>query len=40
VIWLGPLLAPTAMAGVVAVAWVSRRQVPLLTTIDGPEAGY
>jgi hypothetical protein len=32
-IWLGPLLAPTAVAGVVAVAWVSRRQAPLLTTI-------
>ena len=32
-IWLGPVLAPTAVAGVVAVAWVSRRQGPLLTTI-------
>ena len=32
-IWLGPLLAPTAVAGVVAVAWVSRRRAPVLTTI-------
>ena len=32
-IWLGPLLAPTAATGVVAVAWVSRRRAPLLTTI-------
>ncbi len=32
-IWLGPVLAPTAVAGVVAVAWVSRRQTPVLTTV-------
>jgi hypothetical protein len=32
-IWFGPLLAPTVVAGVVAVAWVSRRRAPLLTTI-------
>jgi hypothetical protein len=32
-IWFGPVVAPTAVVGVVAVAWVSRRRAPLLTTI-------
>ena len=32
-IWIGVVLAPTCIAGVVAVAWLSRRRVPILTTI-------
>jgi len=32
-IWLGPFLAPMVVTGVLAVAWVSRRRAPLLTTI-------
>jgi hypothetical protein len=31
--WIGVVLAPTCIAGVVAVGWLSRRRVPLLTTI-------
>jgi hypothetical protein len=31
--WIGIVLAPTCIAGVVAVGWLSRRRVPLLTTI-------
>ena len=32
-IWIGLVLAPTCIAGVVAVGWLSRRRVPILTTI-------
>jgi hypothetical protein len=32
-IWIGLVLAPTCIAGVVAVGWLSRRRVPTLTTI-------
>ena len=32
-IWIGVVLAPTCIAGVVAVAWLSRRRAPILTTI-------
>jgi hypothetical protein len=32
-LWLGLVLAPTCIAGVVAVGWLSRRRVPTLTTI-------
>jgi hypothetical protein len=32
-IWIGVVLAPTCIAGVVAVGWLSRRSVPILTTI-------
>ncbi len=32
-IWIGVVLAPTCIAGVVAVAWLSRRRVPIMTTI-------
>ena len=32
-LWLGLVLAPTCIAGVVAVGWLSRRRVPMLTTI-------
>ncbi len=38
-IWLGPLLAATAATGVVAVAWVSRRAAPLLSTIGAVLGG-
>ena len=31
--WIGVILAPTCIAGVVAVGWLSRRSVPILTTI-------
>jgi hypothetical protein len=31
--WIGVVLAPTCIAGVVAVGWLSRRRVPILTTI-------
>jgi hypothetical protein len=31
--WIAVLLAPTCIAGVVAVGWLSRRRVPILTTI-------
>jgi hypothetical protein len=31
--WIGVILAPTCIAGVVAVGWLSRRRVPILTTI-------
>lgn len=31
--WVGLILAPSCIAGVVAVAWLSRRRVPILTTI-------
>jgi Ca2+/Na+ antiporter len=31
-IWIGLVLAPTCIAGVVAVGWLSRRRVPTLTT--------
>jgi hypothetical protein len=31
--WIGVALAPTCIAGVVAVGWLSRRRVPILTTI-------
>ena len=31
--WIGLVLAPTCIAGVVAVGWLSRRRVPILTTI-------
>jgi Ca2+/Na+ antiporter len=32
-LWLGLVLAPTCIAGVVAVGWLSRRRVPMLTTV-------
>jgi hypothetical protein len=32
-VWIGLVLAPTCIAGVVAVGWLSRRRVPILTTI-------
>jgi hypothetical protein len=32
-IWVGLVLAPTCIAGVVAVGWLSRRRVPIMTTI-------
>ena len=32
-IWIGLVLAPTCVAGVVAVGWLSRRRVPIMTTI-------
>jgi hypothetical protein len=32
-VWIGVVLAPTCIAGVVAVGWLSRRSVPILTTI-------
>lgn len=31
--WIGLVLAPTCIAGVVAVGWLIRRRVPILTTI-------
>jgi hypothetical protein len=31
--WIGVVLAPTCIAGVVAVGWLSRRRVPISTTI-------
>ena len=31
--WIGVVLAPTCIAGVVAVGWLSRRRVPIMTTI-------
>jgi hypothetical protein len=31
--WIGVILAPTCVAGVVAVGWLTRRRVPILTTI-------
>jgi hypothetical protein len=31
--WIGLFLGPTCIAGVVAVGWLSRRRVPILTTI-------
>jgi len=31
--WFGTALAPTCVSGVVAVAWVTRRRTPVLTTI-------
>ena len=33
VMWIGLVLGPTCIAGVVAVGWLSRRRVPILTTI-------
>ncbi len=32
-IWIGLVLAPTCIAGAVAVGWLSRRRVPIMTTI-------
>jgi hypothetical protein len=32
-IWTGLVLAPTCIAGVVAVGWLGRRRVPIMTTI-------
>jgi len=32
-LWIGLVLGPTCSAGVVAVGWLSRRRVPILTTI-------
>ncbi len=31
--WIGVLLVPTCVSGVVAVAWLSRRRTPRLTTV-------
>jgi hypothetical protein len=31
--WVGTLLTPTCVSGVVAVAWLSRRRAPVLTTV-------
>ena len=31
--WIGVLLVPTCVSGVVAVAWISRRRSPVITTV-------